>query len=157
MEIQATLTRKKYAKLLLILLSRRSSTVMVGATFIVLLLFSLYMRAFLYLTVIYLLGLILIYGSVIFYKTRKSDNKYYFLTKEYHFNNQGVFVKTPVGNQQLKWEAFTNWRRISDFFILYITNHTYIVIPQSDIPSQKIREFVLLLRNNIKYKRYKRV
>lgn len=153
MEIQATLTRTKYAKLLVILMSRRFSMIMAGAIFFILLVFSAFFNTGLYLAAIYLLVLVLLYGSAIFYATRKSSNKHYFMTKQYQFNNKGVFVKTPVGDQQLNWEEFINWKKLSEFFVLYVSNHTFIVIPQSSIPSKNTGEFVMLLRNKIKYKR----
>lgn len=157
MEIEATLTRKKYAKLMVVLMSRRFSMITAVGIFFILLIFSVFFSAglFLDLAVVYVVVLVLLYGSAVIYATHKSANRHYFLTKQYQLNNKGVFVKTPVGNQQLKWEEFANWKKLSEFFILYITKHSFIVIPQSAIPSKNLREFISLLRSNIRPRRFK--
>ena len=150
MEIESTLTRWSYARLLVFMMSRRLTMIMAVGIFVALLLLSLFYPWSFYLALIYLVVIVILYGGAIFYNTRKRTNRYYFLTKQYRFNGQGVSVKTPVGDQQLKWEQFISWQKLSDIFVFYLSKHSFVAIPQSDIPQENLQEFVTLISRNIK-------
>jgi hypothetical protein len=126
--------------------------IMAAGIFVVLVIFSFFYPPGLYLALGYLVIILFLYGGAIFYTTHKRVNRHYFMPKEYHFNNQGVFVKTPVGDQQLKWEQFTRWKKLSDFFVMYLSAHSFIAIPQSDIPPDQLQDFVSILVKHIRKK-----
>jgi hypothetical protein len=150
MEIESTLTRWKYARLLVFMMARRLTMIMAAGIFVALLVLSVFYPWSFYLALIYLAVVVILYGGAIFYTTRKRINRYYFLPKQYRFNGQGVSVKTPVGDQQLKWEKFIRWQKLSDIFVLYLSEHSFVAIPQSDVPQEKLQEFITLISRNIR-------
>jgi len=155
MEFEVKLTRTKYAKLLVVTLFRQRTVFIVAGLFILILIVSLVSKLPLYLSLVYLVGVTAAYGMSILNAVRTPRNRRYFVPKIFDFSSKGVTITTANVPQQMKWSDFTDIKKVSEFYILFVTKHTFIVIPQRSVPNTEITAFESLLYKNITRQRNK--
>lgn len=150
MEIDVQLTRLQYARMLTAMLFRRNSLLFILVLFVAILALTVAMDMGVYLAFLYLGAVMAAYSFSILNATLRKKNRNYFIAKKYTFSNKGVLTVSANGEHHLKWDAFIDWKRIGEFYIIYVTKHTFIVIPQSVIPAGEIPNFQRLLVKHIK-------
>ena len=150
MEIDVQLTRLQYTKMLTAMLFRRSSLLFILVLFFAILALTFSMGIGIYLAFLYLGAVMAAYAFSILNATFRQKNRNYFIPKKYTFSNKGVLTVSANGEHHLKWDAFIDWKRIGDFYIIYVTKHTFIVIPQSAISAGEIPDFQRLLLKQIR-------
>lgn len=150
MEIEIQLSRLQYARLLTAMLFRRSSLLYILVLFFAIVALAISMDIGMYLPFLYLGAVMVAYAFSIINATFRQKNRNYFIPKKYTFSNKGVLTVSANGEHHLKWDTFIDWKRIGEFYIIYVTKHTFIVIPQSAIPAGELPDFQHLLLKQIK-------
>lgn len=149
MEFEATLTRTSYAKLLIALLAKQRTMLFVGLLFVAILVFSVILKLPAYLSIVYIAGVIGAYGISILNAVRSPRNRRYFVPRKYEFSGKGITITTANIPQDMKWSSFTDVNKFADFYILFVTKHTFIAIPRRSIPFDEVSVFEAMLYKNI--------
>jgi len=149
MEIETSITRRKYMNLLWLLYLRQWSFKFVAVLFFFSVIFSLLTQDFIP-TIILIVLMALVYSVTILYMGLSPKNKNFFLRTHFTFDNDKIIEKNPVGESTVKWEAIINWKKVGGFYLLYLSSATFFVVQKSDIPAGEIAAFENLLRTKIK-------
>ena len=145
MEIESTLTRKKYIKLM-VLFSLRSSNIY----WILGLIFALFLTSFLtdsspIFAIVLLAVVILCYTIWLLLTVLSKNHSFWFLKKHYTISDDGIIIKTSVFEQTIQWNAFYKWEKLAGYYILRFNNDRWFAIGKSDIPASEILSFEKLL------------
>lgn len=62
------------------------------------------------------------------------------------FNEDSIHVETAAGVSDLNWTAYRRFRELGDYFILYMSTHTFSVIPATAFSPADREELRTLLR-----------
>ena len=81
------------------------------------------------------------------------SNSSFFLPRTYSFTDDGVTVKFSNSERKARWSTFVDWKRMANYYVLYLANSSAIVIPESAIPGGELAVFENLLNQNIKSKK----
>ena len=152
MEIESTLTRKTYVKLMLALTLRSSTFYFIAAITLVFLVLQFQYESFLNYVTAILVVIILYYAIWLLYQCFSPNNtKHFFVNRHFIFSDENILVKFPMLmlEQVIKWEAFKEWTKADGCYLLRFTNGNMAIIPRSDIPSSEIPSFENLLRQKI--------
>lgn len=147
MEIESTLKRKTYVKLMISYALRSSFFYFVSIFVIVLVVLGLLNKSRSdFLLALPFIAMGLYYALWLLYQCfRKS---YYFERRRYIFRDDDVFVESPTAEQVIKWEGFKGWGKLSGCYCLTYLSGMFI-IPEGDIPADKIQDFENILREKI--------
>ena len=153
MILEFKLDRKTHMKInLLMLLSKWPFYASLGL-FVILLVVSLFLEYSIYYSLVLLGFIILVSLALILNNALAPKNSSFFLPRIYSFTDEGVSVKVSNSERKAKWSAFASWKRISNYYVLYLVNSSAIVIPQSAVPVGELAVFENLLNQNIKSKK----
>ncbi len=72
-----------------------------------------------------------------------------FVQEGFDFEDEGVRIESPNSNDFKKWNAFIKWRKVKDYYLLYIARPVFYVIKGENIPLDEIPKFESLLINKI--------
>jgi hypothetical protein len=99
---------------------------------------------------IYLAFVILAYSISILRAGLSSKNRNIFLPLRYEFTDDIVSITSPISAETAKWEAFIKWKKLNNYYLLYVSNHGFLSINKSSIPAQDIPEFESMLSTKIR-------
>jgi hypothetical protein len=68
---------------------------------------------------------------------------------KYVFTDEIVTITSPISTETMKWEAFIKWKRISKYYLLYLSNHNFLNVNKSSISEQDIPKFESMLSSKI--------
>lgn len=150
MIIESQLTRSNYMKICGLLVLRTWY-------FYVFLLFAAFIfwmgreeTFYLVLAFIYLIFLIFVISLSILRAGLSSQNRNFFLPIKYVFTDEIVTITSPISTETIKWQAFIKWKRVSKYYLLYVSKNSFLCIAQPSIQKQDVPVFESLLANNIK-------
>ena len=76
--------------------------------------------------------------------TQSPDIKKILGPHEITLEQSGVISKNPFAESKLEWHSFTKWRQNDDYFFLYSTSQSAIIIPKKKLNRSpvEIEEFI---------------
>ena len=86
----------------------------------------------------------------ILYNIYTKKNRNYYLPAKYAFHEDGVFVTTPISEETYKWEVFIRWKKLGNYYLLWVSSRNFMVIPRSALKPEDVSEFEVFLHDNIK-------
>jgi hypothetical protein len=154
MRIETTLTRKFYAKHLVLLAFRSTLLYITIASFIgyFLMYFGLKHPTHFYYwfgIVAVSLAVLVAVGLLIYSLYFVNNRDIFFSTRLFDFREDEVSIKVASWEWVYNWDAFQSWEKQGGGYILYHKNKSSFVIPISDIPYYEVPDFEALLRKKI--------
>lgn len=73
-------------------------------------------------------------------------------TVEYLFDENGVQIKSEMGESQLHWDAFPRYTVSGDFLCLERRDSRVVLVKQSELSKEDLQELLCLLEANIPQK-----
>ena len=143
-------------KLNILLLFRQWSFYFIVGMFLVCLIAGITTELSLIIAFIYLFLIVLVYSVSILYMGLSSKNRNFFLPAQYVFNDEGVSIKTTISDETSKWDIFIEWKKISGYYLIYVSSRNFLCIPKLVIPDQEIPAFESLLNGKINKRGVKR-
>lgn len=68
---------------------------------------------------------------------------------EYIFDNDGIVIKSQVGNGQNYWNAFKEYGNFEEYIFIKRKDNAMILVDKNDLTSNETDELLSLLSNNI--------
>jgi YcxB-like protein len=153
MILEFKLDKKTHMKINLLMILHKWPFYASLGIFLVLLVASLFLRFSIYYSLVLLGFIILVSLTLILNNALAPKNSSFFLPRTYSFTDEGVTVKFSNSERKARWSTFLNWKRISNYYVLYLVNSGAIVIPESAVPAGELTAFENLLNQNIKTKK----
>ena len=151
MVIESRLSKADFIKINLHMAFRRRSRYITVAATIVLTAVAL-------LSGNYVLLLVWLYFAFVvtpvFYRTLRAafsrKNASFFLPVRRTFSEKGVQTESPISNALVPWNQFVQWKKLPNYYLLYINPRSFVGIPRSAVPDADA--FESLLRRKIRQK-----
>ena len=77
------------------------------------------------------------------------ESRNFYLPIHYVFKNDDISVKSQIGNEVMKWDAFVKWRKFGQHYLLFYNMISFTCIPREQIPPENINDFEKLLSEKI--------
>ena len=149
MDVESSLTKKTYIKLLVLLTLRTWLFYFFIGLIFALFLTELLTKSSPIFGTVFLAVAILFYTIWLLYNISSKKSKNISLKKHFIFSDENILVKASMGEQIIQWDAFYKWEKFAGHYMLYLTNGNWFVIGESDIPASEIPSIEKLLRLKI--------
>jgi len=83
------------------------------------------------------------------YRQSQDMNQPLFQPTRYEFSKQGVTIKSSDNESELEWSQFSEWKTVTQCYVLYLTAGPLLAIPQADVPVTQRVKFEDLLERHI--------
>jgi hypothetical protein len=151
MIIESTLTKRLYARILILLILRSWGF----RLFVIIALFAGVMSRIsgdYLLFIIYFPFVVLLYAVQVLRAVMSSKNRNIYVPARYKFEEARVTVETSISKKPLKWDAFVAWKRVGQYYLIYASRRSFLTIPKSRIPAEGVGAFEALLSRKIRKK-----
>ncbi len=80
-------------------------------------------------------------------------NRHLFLPHRYVLNNEQVIIETPVKKEILNWETFAGWKKVTGYYLLFMSKYNFYSISISSIDTKDFDNFRYLLNDRVKQRK----
>ena len=95
------------------------------------------------------LGLLVAVPAAIFFSVNNKKNRNAFLPVRYVFGETTVAIESRLGKQTVSWDAFSRWRKVGPYYLLYASKRRFFAVPRAKLPGDQDAAFEDLLKRKV--------